>query len=193
MNIFDVVIDTEDLLVLGPVDNVELQVDIGPTGKRGSKYFVGSGDPNTPGVIPGTEEIQIGDFFINSSTASTDYGWLYVRQAGQNNVVSWVKAVQLQPAMYANNFNTTFSNGLGTISIPLIDVVSQGASTNTNKYVVQLTAINAEPVLVTLQQKRIPSPNFDTLFLDVRAIRFSLGEWIPVSADINIGVTISVI
>lgn len=193
MNIFDVVIDTEDLLVLGPVDNVELQVDIGPTGKRGSKYFVGSGDPNTPGVIPETEEIQIGDFFINSSTASTDYGWLYVRQAGQNNVVSWVKAVQLQPAMYANNFNTTFSNGLGTISIPLIDVVSQGASTNTNKYVVQLTAINAEPVLVTLQQKRIPSPNFNTLFLDVRAIRFSLGEWIPVSADINIGVTISVI
>ena len=193
MNIFDVVIDTEDLLVLGPVDNVELQVDIGPTGKRGSKYFVGAGDPNTPGVIPGTEEIQIGDFFINSSTASTDYGWLYVRQAGQNNVVSWVKAVQLQPAMYANNFNTTFSGGLGTISIPLIDVVSQGASTNTNKYVVQLTAINAEPVLLTLQQKRIPSPNFNTLFLDVRAIRFSLGEWIPVSADINIGVTISVI
>lgn len=193
MNIFDVVIDTEDLLVLGPVDNVELQVDIGPTGKRGSKYFVGAGDPNTPGVIPESEEIQIGDFFINSSTASVDYSWLYVRQAGQNNVVSWVKAVRLQPAMYSNNFNTTLSNGLGSISIPLVDIVSQGAPTNTNKYVVQLTAINAEPVLLTLQQKRIPSPNFNTLFLDVRAIRFSLGEWIPVSADVNIGVTVSVI
>lgn len=193
MNIFDVVLDTEDLLVLGPVDNVELQVDIGPTGKRGSKYFVGAGDPNTPGVIPETEEIQIGDFFINSSTSSSDYGWLYVRQAGQNNIVSWVKAVQLQPAMYANNFTATFSSGLGSIPILLSDIVSQGAPTNTNKYVVQLTVLNAEPVLLTLQQKRIPSPDFDTLFLDVRAIRYTLGEWIPVSSDLNIGVTISVI
>jgi hypothetical protein len=193
MNIFDVVLDTEDLLVLGPVDNVELQVDIGPTGKRGSKYFVGAGNPNTPGVIPETEEIQIGDFFINSSTSSSDYGWLYVRQAGQNNIVSWVKAVQLQPAMYANNFTATFSAGLGSIAILLSDIVSQGAPTNTNKYVAQLTVLNAEPVLLTLQQKRIPSPDFNTLFLDIRAIRYSLNEWIPVNSDLNIGVTISVI
>jgi hypothetical protein len=193
MNIFDVVLDTEDLLVLGPVDNVELQVDIGPTGKRGSKYFVGAGDPNTPGVIPETEEIQIGDFFVNSSTSSSDYGWLYVRQAGQNNIISWVKALRLQPAMYANNFTATFSAGLGSIPILLSDIVSQGAPTNTNKYVVQLTVLNAEPVLLTLQQKRIPSPDFDTLFLDMRAIRYSLNEWIPVSSDLNIGVTISVI
>jgi hypothetical protein len=193
MNIFDVVLDTEDLLVLGPVDNVELQVDIGPTGRRGSKYFVGSGDPNVPGVIPETEQIQIGDFFINSSTSSSDFGWLYVRQAGQNNIVSWVKAVRLQPAIYSNNVNVNMSNGLGSIPILLTDIVSQGAPTNTSKYVVQLTSVNAEPILFTLQQKRIPSPNFDTLFLDVRAIRFSSGAWLPVNSSVNVGVTVSVI
>jgi hypothetical protein len=85
------------------------------------------------------------------------------------------------------------SNGLGSIPILLTDIVSQGAPTNTSKYVVQLTSVNAEPILFTLQQKRIPSPNFDTLFLDVRAIRFSSGAWLPVNSSVNVGVTVSVI
>lgn len=193
MNIFDVVIDTEDLLVLGPVDNVELQVDIGPTGKRGSKYFVGSGDPNTPGVIPASEEIQIGDFFINSSTSSSDYGWLYVRQAGQNNIVSWFKAIKLQPGLYSNNVNVNFSNGLASFPILLTDIVGQNPPTNINKYVVQLTPISSEPTLLTLQQKRIPSPNFNDLILDLRAVSLTSGAWLPVNSSLNVGITISVI
>ena len=191
MNIFDIVIDTEDLLVLGPVDNVDVQVDIGPTGKRGARYFVGSGDPNTPGVIPLTEDVQIGDYFINSSTTG-DYGWLYVRQVGQNNVTSWVKALKLQPALYSNNFIVQFTNGNGSISILLNEIAGQQIL-DVNKYVAQITPINSDPLLLTLKQKVIPGPNFNVLRLDLRALTFVSNSWIPVTASVTVGATISVV
>jgi hypothetical protein len=196
MNEFDVVLGTEDLLVLGPVDNVEVQVDIGPTGRRGSKYYVGSGDPNTPGVIPLTDTPQIGDFFINSSTAS-DFGWLYVYQAGQNNVVSWQKAVKLQPSLYSTNLTVNFNNGLATgsnaPSMLISEITSDTSIINTSRYVVQLTPLYADPIVLTLQQKRISAPNFERLFLDLRAMYFSSGAWIPVTGQVTIGTTVSVV
>lgn len=192
MNIFDIVLDSEDLLVLGPISNVELQTDIGPTGKRGSKFFVGSGDPNNFGVIPATEQIQIGDFFINSSTSSR-YGWLYVYQAGQNNVVSWVEAVRLQPSIYSNNIQIEFENGLASTPIPLADITSDNLIVNTDKYVVQLTPISADPFIINLQQKRIPQPEYNELVLDTRAMRFLLGSWVPYTGLVTVGITISVL
>ena len=196
MDEFDVVLGTEDLLVLGPVDNVEVQVDIGPTGRRGSKYYVGSGDPNTPGVIPLTDTPQIGDFFINSSTAS-DFGWLYVYQAGQNNVVSWQKAVKLQPSLYSTNLTVNFNNGLATgsnaPSMLISEITSDTSIINTSRYVVQLTPLYADPIVLTLQQKRISAPNFERLFLDLRAMYFSSGAWIPVTGQVTIGTTVSVV
>jgi hypothetical protein len=192
MNIFDVVLDTEDLLVLGPVTNVELQSDIGPTGKRGSKFFVGAGDPNVAGVIPATEEIQIGDFFVNSSV-SGKYGWLYIYQAGQNNIVSWQEAIRLQPAIYSNNFQVDFSNGLSSISIPLSEITSDTSIINTNKYVVQITPISADPLIANIQQKRIDAPSYNQLSLDLRAIKLLLGSWVPVDGLVTVGITVSVL
>jgi hypothetical protein len=192
MNIFDIVLDSEDLLVLGPISNVELQTDIGPTGKRGSKFFVGSGDPNNVGVIPITEQIQIGDFFINSSTSSR-YGWLYVYQTGQNNVISWVEAVRLQPSIYSNNIQIEFENGLASTPIPIADITSDNLIINTDKYVVQLTPISADPFIINLQQKRIPQPEYSQLVLDTRAMTFLLGSWVPYTGLITVGITISVI
>lgn len=192
MNEFDVVIEAEDLLVLGPVENVDLQVDIGPTGSRGSKFFVGSGNPNNAGVIPESEVVQIGDYFINSSV-SGDYGWLYVYQAGQNNVVSWVKAIRLQPSLYANNTSVSFTNGLGEVDIPLEEITSDTSILNTNKYVVQLTPISADPMLVTLREKRISSPDYDNLTLDVRAMRYISDAWIPLDGSATLGINVSVV
>jgi hypothetical protein len=192
MNVFDIVLDAEDLLVLGPVANVELQTDIGPTGNRGSKFFVGSGDPNNFGVIPATEQIQIGDFFINSSTSSR-YGWLYVYQAGQNNVVSWIEAVRLQPAIYSNNIQIEFQNGLATTSIPIQDITSDSSVIDANKYVIQLTPISSDPFLINLQQKGIPSPDYNQLVLDTRAVRLFLGSWVPFTGLVTVGITVSVL
>ena len=43
----DVVLSNDDLTVLSGPEVIELLVDIGPTGTRGSKVFVGIGNPNS--------------------------------------------------------------------------------------------------------------------------------------------------
>jgi hypothetical protein len=43
----DVILDTDDILVLGPPNSIDVQVDIGPQGERGNRFFVGTNNPNT--------------------------------------------------------------------------------------------------------------------------------------------------
>ena len=49
----NVVLSNDDLTVLAPPDSVDVLVDIGPQGTRGSKVFVGVGEPN-PQTLNGT-------------------------------------------------------------------------------------------------------------------------------------------
>ena len=65
----DVLLSNDDITVLGPPELVEVLVDIGPTGQRGSKFFVGTGEPNTL-TTSGTifsETINLYDMYINSA------------------------------------------------------------------------------------------------------------------------------
>ena len=103
---FDILLDTEDITVLGPPQNIDVSVGIGEAGQRGSKWFVGSGNPNTTGVVPSGENPQLGDIFINTSTGS-NFSWLYVYAAG---IVSnsWVPALRLQPSIYTRNIEIVF-------------------------------------------------------------------------------------
>ena len=38
----DVLLNTDDVVVIGPPESIDLLVDIGPQGTRGSKFIVGS-------------------------------------------------------------------------------------------------------------------------------------------------------
>jgi hypothetical protein len=73
------------------------------------------------------------------------------------------------------------------------EITSDTSIINTSRYVVQLTPLYADPIVLTLQQKRISAPNFERLFLDLRAMYFSSGAWIPVTGQVTIGTTVSVV
>ena len=68
----DVVLSTDDLTVLSGPETIELLVDIGPTGTRGSKFFVGIGNPNSDDTL----DPLLNDLYVNSAPGS-DYGYLY--------------------------------------------------------------------------------------------------------------------
>ena len=56
----NVLLANDDITVLGPPEIVEVLVDIGPKGERGSKVFVGLGDPNS---IEIGQEIKLNDLY----------------------------------------------------------------------------------------------------------------------------------
>ena len=69
----EVLLSNDDVTVLGPPSQIELLLDIGPQGLRGSQVFIGTGDPNS---IEIGQEPELNDLFINTSPGP-DYGYLY--------------------------------------------------------------------------------------------------------------------
>ena len=69
----DVLLNTDDVVVLGPPETINVQVDIGPTGQRGSQVFVGSGDPN---VVDIGQTPIYNDLYINTSPGG-ELGYLF--------------------------------------------------------------------------------------------------------------------
>lgn len=186
--IFDVLVETDEIVVLGPPTSIDVSIDVGPQGERGSRFFVGSGNPNLPGVIPAGQTPLVGDVFVNSSTAS-QYAWLYLYiQTPAGN--SWTPALRLQPSIYSINSAVLFNSGAATISIPLANIVADVTILDVEKYTAQITAIKSNPVALSITSKSILGPN---LILSVKAIEYNGTAWSNLQGSVNLEIFISVI
>ena len=85
------VVNTDEITVLGPPASIDLQVDIGPQGERGSLIFAAPGEPTSVSgsVAFINEPARLGDLFINNDTNSLDYGSIYQRTAVPGNPDTW--------------------------------------------------------------------------------------------------------
>lgn len=185
--IFDVLLNTDDIVILGGPSQIDVSVDVGPKGDRGAKFFIGSGNPNT---LTFPESPIIGDFFINSSTAS-DYGWLYIYAQTVSNTNNWQPALRLQPALYSQNVETTFdSGGFSTLQIELSSIVSDVSITDPDRYIVQITPIHSNPISIVVNSKTISSGYLD---INLEAIEYASSSWQNLQGVVDLALTISVV
>jgi hypothetical protein len=188
MQIFDVVLNTDALTVLAPPNTIDLSVDFGPQGERGSRVFVGSGDPNDTGVLSSAETPQAYDLFINTSTAS-QYSWLY-QYISKPAGFSWDPVLKLQPSMYSKTTEATFSTGTSTIAIPLADIISDVSVSDVDRYVVQVTPIYSSPIALSINSKTIVSTNFQIV---IEGIEYTSSTWSELSGTLDLQITITVV
>lgn len=97
----DVVIQEDDLVVLGPPSTIDVSVDIGPEGSRGSRFFTGSGDPNNLSLtqfntIHGAFPVY-GDVYLRIDFGE-DYGSFYSYTAVPGGD-QWSKVIDLLQTM----------------------------------------------------------------------------------------------
>lgn len=101
---FDVPVSSESVVALGGPATVNLQLDIGPQGPRGSNIFSGSEPPESFF----TEEViallspQLYDIYVNIDESGEDFGVFYQYQ-DVLGVFEWVELAQL--------FGPTGANG----------------------------------------------------------------------------------
>lgn len=191
MSIFDVAVNTDDLVVLAPPTEINLGVDFGPQGARGATFYAGSGNPNNLSVSQNVfGDIIVpneGDVYINTA-AGPEYGWLFI----YNPKVSgddWDKVLQLNPPTYKRNIQQLFTSGTSTISIPFTDIFP--LQRNPYDYVVNLTPISSDPVVLTINSQSISGSNFQII---VEGIKYSGGSWSNINATtVNIAINITVV
>lgn len=180
-----VLVSNDDLTVLGSPEVVELLVDIGPTGTRGSKVFVGIGNPNTPGVLVG-QTILLNDLYINSAPG-VDYGYLYqyISQPGGD---TWVQILKMNPTIYSVIYETTFSSGTGSIQIPISSITSQTSLTAEN-FNIQYNISHGNPISSSISLVEKVGTNLE---ITIKAIEYDSG-WVDLNGDIPTYIFISIV
>ena len=184
----NVVLSTDDLTVLSGPETIELLVDIGPTGTRGSKFFVGLGNPN----LDETLDPLLNDIYVNSSPGA-DYGYLYqyVSEPGGD---TWVEVLNINPAIYSKIHTVNFvagcdaSAGSGSIVIPITDITSVTGLESDN-FSVQYSIVNSTPVASSVSSVAVSGTD---LVIDIEASEYD-GSWGPLAAETSVHLFVSVV
>lgn len=194
MTIFDVVVNTDDLVVLAPPSVIDVGVDFGPQGTRGATFYAGSGDPNDAAVAENVFGDVItpveGDLYINTA-AGANYGWLFIynpKVTGDD----WDQVLRLNPPIYSRNIEQTFTSGLSTIAVPVADILPPGVTVSgPYSYVVNLTPVHSDPTVLTINSQSVAGSNLNIV---VEGISYSGGSWANLNAQtIKISTTITVV
>jgi hypothetical protein len=184
------VVSTDTITVLGPPSNIQLQVDIGPAGKRGSLIFSGAGDPN---VLVFTEPIQLGDLFIRTDRFGGNYGTIYKYNSVPSGNV-WQETLAFQPISYNQIFDVEFTDGVGQFNIPVSTFyVNAPANLTAEQISVQVTPEYTSPIAISVLSKGLTTGLNRNLVVELRAATFSGGNWIEMFENVNILVTLSVL
>lgn len=192
--IFDVVVNTDDIVVLASPAVIDVGVDFGPQGQRGATFYAGSGDPNDSSVsenVFGDIVTPIeGDIYINTA-AGANYGWLFIynpKITGDD----WDQVLRLNPPIYTRNIEETFASGLTTLAIPVADIVPSDVTVSgPYSYVVNLTPINSDPTVLTITSQSISGSNLEIV---IQGIKYFGGSWSNLNAEtIEIATTITVV
>lgn len=179
-----VVLNTEDLTVIGPPETIAVSTDFGEKGDPGSQIYVGVGDPNE--VAIGFDPV-LNDIYINASPdANYSYMYQYVSQPGGN---AWVKVLRINPALYSNIYTTTFSAGAGSVQIPVADITSATGLT-ASSFSIQHSIEHANATASSISSVSLAS---GTLTINIQASQISGSTVSNLSGSAKIHLFISVI
>jgi hypothetical protein len=189
----DVLLNTEDVVVLGPPETIDVLVDIGPQGTRGTKFIVGSGQPNaqtSSGVLLG-QTLILNDMYIDVSPG-VDYGYMYqyVSQPGGN---TWTQVLKINPAIYSAIETVSFSSGNGSITIPISNIVTvSGSPLTKSNFNVQYQIEGANPIASSIEIPALAGAGTN-LVINLHASQYSGGSWSALTGSKTVHLFISIV
>lgn len=182
----DIVLSTDELSVLGGPQTVNVEVDFGPTGDRGSQIFSNLGKPiiGNNGLTALAPDCQLFDLYINILSTDDEYQYVYQLQnvLGTN---TWVKLFKLVSNIYSKNYtDTSFSNGSWSMNIPVAEVVPSSlvGSVQATDFNIQYSILNQNPLISSINIGDITTANdARVLPVTIKASEFVGGEFVALS------------
>lgn len=179
----DIVLSTEDLMVLGGPDSVTVDVNYGPQGDRGSRTFAGEGIPNAVTVTD--LDAQIFDMYINISPSSDEYMYLYQLSDDGVGGTTWNYLLKLVPSIFNDKKTFIFNDGYATANISVSQIVDPGIYSNITSdrlnTFISITPSGTKPIAssVILGDMYLDSDNTGQWVVPVNiyAAEFASGTW----------------
>ena len=170
----EVVILDPELSVYGPVEEITVSVDVGQTGTRGSKQFVGTGAPSGA-TVPETPLAN--DLYLD---VSNSYLYQYIDS-------TWTLVGKFAPTTYNVVEGVTFVSGSANFTYDIFDMF--GITETTGGFIVQHNIIGATDVIASVVTE--PTLSGTDLSFSIKAKALS-GSWTNLSGDYDVMLSISI-
>jgi len=173
------VLDTDELSVFGGPASVDVTLDFGPQGSRGSKIYAGSGEPETQLV---GQDVTVNDLYINTLVSSVNYGWLYQYTIELSNPV-WIKILKINSSNYSIKESLSFDiNGDAYKEIPISSITSD-VSPLLADFVINVDIESADPVSFGFIPTITGVGANKKLRIDINALTYQALAWIKLTGS----------
>lgn len=184
-----VLLANDDLTVIGGPTSINVSMDLGATGDRGSQIFISSGKPNE--VVIG-QTPKVFDLCINVLTSDDEYLYMYQYQ-NLGAINQWVSLFKIIPNMFSDNTPKIFIDGLTTINVPVTSITSSQNLTSTN-FNFQYSILGDNPVSSTVSIAEITIvDDVQILPITITAIEFVDTSWIQLNGTKTVQFLITVV
>jgi hypothetical protein len=184
----NVVLNNDDITIFAPPAIVELLVDIGPQGIRGSQFFVGVGNPNTVNI---GQTPNLNDLYINTSPGG-ELGYLFQYQSQPGGDV-WVEVLNIYPSVYSENAQVTFEAGSAEVVIPVADIVTvTGTPLTSDNFSVQYSIAHTNPVASAMQIPALVGAGTN-LVINLEAVEYAGAAWSALDESVTIHFNITIV
>lgn len=188
VNTRNILLANDDLTLFGPPETLDVLVDIGPAGVRGSQFFVGVGNPN---IVEIGQTPRLNDVYINTSPDG-ELGYLYQYQA-QPGGDTWVKILDIYPAFYSINYDVMFDSGTGTATIPIADIATiTGTPLTAENFSVRYSIQHVNPIASSMTIPALAGAE-ENLVIEFSAVQFSAGNWSSLDEQVTVHLLITIV
>ena len=161
--------------VYGGPATIDVSLDYGPQGQRGSKIFVGSGNPE---VELADEDVNVGDFFINTLQGDPFYGWLYAYVPSVTGA-AWETALALNPSQHSEIKTEAFNNdGVATLFVPK-KLITKDSVVLKDRFTIRYSIENEDlfPVSSSFKYELAIVNDEENVKITISAIKYSGSAW----------------
>jgi hypothetical protein len=184
-----VLVANEDLTVIGGPTSINVSMDLGATGKRGSQIFISPGKPNE--VVIG-QEAEVFDLCINTLASDDEYLYMYQFQ-NLGAVNQWVALFNIIPDTFSANLSKVFVDGEATVNVPVFSI-TQTESLTAQSFNVQMSIANGSPVASAISISEIEIVDeVQILPITIVASEYVEDAWVPLSGTKIIHLSITVV
>ena len=134
----NIVLQTPDLDVFGGPTSVNVSTDFGKAGERGTRTWVGNGDPSQ---VLTTQDVRLYDLYINTNSSPDVYGFLYQYIPSIGSPV-WEQVLRLNPQQYSAISLVSFDGGEGSLKIP-VSIITRDASPQASRFIIRTSFENS--------------------------------------------------
>jgi hypothetical protein len=191
-------ISSANLNILGGPTKVEVSVDYGQRGDRGSLILYGQGKPY---LVTLPESPLLYDMYVNLLPSDDEYQWVY-QYINTPTGLSWKSLFKLQTNTYSTNEDLSFVDGSVEVWIPIVSVTgnasqNQNGLTNLNasNFNVQYSIVSQNPTASSITIGDITTSPTDVISLPItiKAVEFESDAWSALSGQKTVHLFVTVV